>query len=129
MSLATSNIFAALDPKKAKKSSKESKKEKLEKAVSAADLEAAIFSKQQQNITSWADEDEDDFHVNPLPDAWAQVSRAGVVPQMARRAYTKTCAVNCRPRLPMVQQQPKTKRMTITTMRKATRLATAVLGL
>jgi triosephosphate isomerase len=77
MSLATSNAFAALaDPKKAKKkSSKEhdKKSKKKEKKVSTAELEKAIFSQPSINITSWADEDDDDYAVPALPSNWEQV--------------------------------------------------------
>lgn len=77
MSLATSNAFAALaDPKKAKKKSSkdhDKKKDKKKKAPSTAELEKAIFSQPSINITSWADEDDDDYAVPVLPPAWDQV--------------------------------------------------------
>lgn len=83
MSLATSNAFAALaDPKKAKKkSSKEhdKKSKKKEKKPSTAELEKAIFSQPSINITSWADEDDDDYAVPALPSNWEQV-RAPALP-------------------------------------------------
>lgn len=78
MSLATSNIFAALDTKKAKKntSSKDNDKKKKKsdkRSVSTADLEKAIFSQPSITISSWADEEDDEFTVAPLPPTWDQV--------------------------------------------------------
>jgi hypothetical protein len=73
MSLATSNAFAALgDGKKKKKSSKEhEKKGKKDKPkVSSAELEKAIFSQPSLNISSWADEEDDDYIVPALPSNW-----------------------------------------------------------
>lgn len=67
MSLTTGNIFAALDTKKGKKKkSKEHDKKKKsgdKKAVSAAELERAIFSQPSISISNWADEDDDDEFV------------------------------------------------------------------
>ena len=81
MSLATSNIFAALDTKKKKGSkSKEQdgkRKKKESKEERHAELERALFSQPQINVSSWGDvEDDDDFDtgLGPLPDAWAEVS-------------------------------------------------------
>jgi hypothetical protein len=89
MSLTTGNIFAALaDPKKAKgskkKSSKDNDKKKKpgdKKAISAAELEAAIFAQPAANFSSWADEDDDD-------DTWAApVSAArALCPAPSRRS-------------------------------------------
>lgn len=80
MSLATSNAFAALaDPKKAKKKSSkdhDKKKDKKKKSPSTAELEKAIFSQPSISITSWADEDDDDYAVPVLPPTWDQVSIA-----------------------------------------------------
>lgn len=78
MSLATSNLFAVLDKKSKKSSSKDHDKKKKKKsdkkAVSTAELEKAIFSQAPINITSWADEDDDDeFALPPLPAGWEQV--------------------------------------------------------
>lgn len=76
MSLATKNAFAALADAKKKgkssssaKSSKDKKKDK-KKAVSTDELEKAIFSQPSINITSWADEDDDDYNVPVLPSNW-----------------------------------------------------------
>jgi hypothetical protein len=66
-----SNAFAALE--KGKKSKDKKDKKKLEKKVSTADLEKAIFSAPQMGITSWADEDDDDFSHPPIPESWSQV--------------------------------------------------------
>ena len=77
MSLATSNIFALLDEsKKKKKSSKDHDKKKKKgdkKQVSTAELEKAIFSQPSINITSWADEEDDDYALPSLPTTWDQV--------------------------------------------------------
>jgi hypothetical protein len=76
MSLATSNVFALLnESKKKKKSSKDDKKKKKsdKKHVSTAELEKAIFSQPSINITSWADEEDDDYALPPLPTTWDQV--------------------------------------------------------
>ena len=86
MSLATSNLFAALDPKaKTKsKSSKGTSEDKKKKAASEApkvstqDLEKAIFGAPQLGISNWADadsdEDEDDaFGGGPAEDGWNKV--------------------------------------------------------
>ena len=78
MSLATSNAFAALaDAKKAKKKEKEkkSKSKSKAKAVSTDELEKAIFSQPSINITSWADEDDDDYNVPVLPSNWEEQVR------------------------------------------------------
>jgi hypothetical protein len=76
MSLATKNAFAALaDAKKGKKGSSKSskdKKDKKKKAVSTDELEKAIFSQPSINITSWADEDDDDYSVPVLPSNWEE---------------------------------------------------------
>lgn len=76
MSLATKNAFAALaDAKKGKKGSSKSskdKKDKKQKAVSTDELEKAIFSQPSINITSWADEDDDDYSVPVLPSNWEE---------------------------------------------------------
>lgn len=77
MSLATKNAFAALagDKKSAKKSSSKSskdKKDKKKKAVSTDELEKAIFSQPSINISSWADEDDDDYSVPVLPSNWQE---------------------------------------------------------
>jgi len=76
MSLATSNAFAALaDAKKAKKKSSkdhDKKKKDKKKAVSTDELEKAIFSQPSINITSWADEDDDDYNVPVLPSNWEE---------------------------------------------------------
>ena len=75
--LATSNIFAALDTKKAKKKkSKDSDKKKKDKGFSAAELERAIFSQPTIKLSNWADcDDEDEFgDMGDLPPSWQQVS-------------------------------------------------------
>mgnify|MGYP001806718172 CR=1 FL=1 len=77
MSLATKNAFAALADakKKAKSSSKSSskdKKDKKKKTVSTDELEKAIFSQPSINISSWADEDDDDYNVPVLPSNWEE---------------------------------------------------------
>lgn len=83
MSLATSNAFAALaDAKKAKKNKEKkgegkSKSKSKGKAVSTDELEKAIFSQPSINITSWADEDDDDYNVPVLPSNWEE--QVGVV--------------------------------------------------
>jgi hypothetical protein len=84
MSLATSNLFAVLDKKSKKSSSKDHDKKKKKKsdkkAVSTAELEKAIFSQAPINITSWADEDDDDeFALPPLPAGWDQVQMAWLI--------------------------------------------------
>lgn len=81
MSLATSNAFAALAKAKSsssKKSSKDTDKKgkkssKDKKSVSTAELEKAIFSQPSLNISSWADEEDDDYAVPVLPPDWEQV--------------------------------------------------------
>lgn len=82
MSLATKNAFAALaDAKKGKKSSSSSKKDgdkkkSKKKAVSTEELEKAIFSQPSINITSWADEDDEDgYSVPVLPSNWEEQVR------------------------------------------------------
>jgi hypothetical protein len=75
MSLATKNAFAALaDAKKGKKGSSKSSKDKKDKkkAVSTDELEKAIFSQPSINITSWADEDDEDYSVPVLPSNWEE---------------------------------------------------------
>jgi hypothetical protein len=76
MSLATKNAFAALADakKKAKSSSKSSKDKKKDKkkTASADELEKAIFSQPSINITSWADEDDEDYNVPVLPSNWEE---------------------------------------------------------
>ncbi len=83
MSLATKNIFAALDTSKSKKSSssksksKEEKKKKSsepKKAVDHAELEKQLFS-QPVGLASWADDEEDDF-APPVEAGWTQVRHA-----------------------------------------------------
>lgn len=105
MSLATSNAFAALaDAKKAKKKSAkdhDKKKKKEKKAVSTADLEKAIFSQPSINITSWADEEDDDYAVPVLPSNWEQVCyvngvNAAATAAGAHRQYQPITAC-CRP--------------------------------
>lgn len=78
MSLATKNAFAALaDAKKAKKASSSKDKHKSKKkAVSTDELEKAIFSQPSINITSWADEDDDDYSVPVLPSNWEEQVRS-----------------------------------------------------
>jgi hypothetical protein len=77
MSFATSNAFAALaDAKKAKKKSTkdhDKKKKDKKKTVSTAELEKAIFSQPSISITSWADEEDDDYAVPVLPSTWEPV--------------------------------------------------------
>jgi hypothetical protein len=80
MSLQTSNVFAALSAESAraakKSSSSKSSSSKADKAAkkkknpSTADLERAIFSQPSANISSWADEEDDEFSVQ-LPPTWA----------------------------------------------------------
>lgn len=77
MSLATSNAFAALAKAKKKGSSKDGERKgsskkhgKDKKAVSSAELEKAIFSQPSLNISSWADEEDDDYAVPVLPSNW-----------------------------------------------------------
>ncbi len=83
MSLATSNAFSALSEAKKSKSKKagkdEHKRKKDKKAVSSAELEKAIFSQPSINITSWADEEDDDFAVPVLPSNWEQVCAPGML--------------------------------------------------
>jgi hypothetical protein len=82
--LATANSFAALSKKKKSSgsgsskdkagSSKSSKgKKETTKAVSSAELEKAIFSQPSINISSWADEEDDDYSVPVLPPNWETV--------------------------------------------------------
>eukprot|EP00198_Chlamydomonas_reinhardtii_P001497 XP_001690833.1 predicted protein [Chlamydomonas reinhardtii] len=78
MSLATSNIFAALDTKKVKKSSGKTKKDgekkkkptEAKKAVDTAELEKQLFS-QPVGLASWADDEDDDFTA-PVDAGWTQ---------------------------------------------------------
>ena len=81
MSLHTSNVFAALSAESARaakkgssssksSSSKADKAAKKKKSPSTADLERAIFSQPSANISSWADEEDDEFSVQ-LPPTWA----------------------------------------------------------
>jgi hypothetical protein len=84
MNLATKNAFAALADakKKAKSSSKSSKDKKKDKkkTASADELEKAIFSQPSINITSWADEDDDDYNVPVLPSNWEeQVGKSSMI--------------------------------------------------
>lgn len=81
MSLATSNIFSALDTsKKVKKSSgkskskdgdKKKKSSEAKKIVDTAELEKQLFS-QPVGLASWADDEEDDF-TPPVDPGWTQV--------------------------------------------------------
>lgn len=84
MSLATSNIFSALDTKKKKKSSSSSSKskdpsEKKKKHSSKSDKPAEVeptpaVQPQQLSISNWADDD-DDFEndIAALPEGWDEV--------------------------------------------------------
>ena len=85
MSLATSNIFSALDTKKKKKSSSssskskdpsEKKKKHTSKSEKAAEAEPApAVQPQQLSISNWADDDDDDFEndIAALPEGWDEV--------------------------------------------------------
>ncbi len=99
MSLATSNVFAALSTKSSKnktsdkrskdgdgeavgkKASKKAARQKEEEQKAA--MEAAIFGGSQPSVSNWADEldDEEDFELSrggglaPLPDDWAAEAR------------------------------------------------------
>mgnify|MGYP006000367409 CR=1 FL=1 len=94
MSLATSNLFAALSTKGSKKKSSDKSKDgdsehlgkkaskKLQRQAEEeqkAAMEAAIFGGGGPSVSNWADEldDEEDFELSrggglaPLPDDWA----------------------------------------------------------
>ena len=93
MNLQTSNIFAALDTKKKKKSSssskdhdKKSSKEHAKKsvtaqAVSALELEKAIFSQPAIGVSNWADDDDEDEDFTPVDAAngWSKVCAGKVM--------------------------------------------------
>jgi hypothetical protein len=120
--LTTSNIYAALDTKKAKKKkSKESdKKKKDKKSISAAELERAIFSQPSISITNWADcDDEDEFGaMDDLPPGWAQVSML----VCCARAQRICCADLTLAHLPP-RSLNKTEKRQLRRLRRATRSA------
>jgi hypothetical protein len=82
MSLATNNIFAALDagakkskPKVEKDVSKKKKStDDKDKKAATAELEKAIFA-QPLSSSNWADdsEDDDDYAAPPVDDGWSRV--------------------------------------------------------
>lgn len=131
MSLATKNAFSALADakKKAKSSSKSSKDKKKDKkkTASADELEKAIFSQPSINITSWADEDDDDYNVPVLPSNWEE--QVGKQHDQARSTLSHAstaifqcadafCHGACRLQLePTVLQQMKITSMSTTVRR------------